>query len=310
MSRVALTGATGFVGASTLATLLEQGHTVKALVRGQGRVPDHLQLEVVDGSLHDQKALAHLVNGCEAVIHIAGAIAGRRYSDFEAVNVLGTANLLAAVTEHAPQTRLIHVSSLAAREPQLSDYAASKAAAERLVVDSALDWQIVRPPAIYGPSDPALAPLWRLLAKGWLPQLASDEARFSLLHVNDLSRLLIASALVAGNQQRYWEPDDGRPGGYRWSDVADIAGRCRGKRIRRVRIPFVMLWGAGALSTAMSRLLPGPAPVFGLGKARELAHIDWVCDNTGVPFPGEWTPNLQLQDSLGDLPGWRSGDLE
>ena len=71
-------------------------------------------------------ALAALVAGTGAVIHCAGVVRGARQSDFDRVNVEGVKNLLHAVTAAADSTRLFYLSSLAAREPELSYYAQSK----------------------------------------------------------------------------------------------------------------------------------------------------------------------------------------
>ena len=86
------------------------------------------------------------------MIHVAGVISGHSAAAFEIGNVAGTLAMLAAATAGGVR-RFVHVSSLAAREPKLSLYGASKARAEELVHSSGLDWAIVRPPAVYGPGD-------------------------------------------------------------------------------------------------------------------------------------------------------------
>ena len=69
--------------------------------------------------------------------------------------------MLAAATAGGVR-RFVHVSSLAAREPKLSLYGASKARAEELVHSSGLEWVIVRPPAVYGPGDKETLELFRM----------------------------------------------------------------------------------------------------------------------------------------------------
>ena len=73
--------------------------------------------------------------------------------------------MLAAATA-AGVRRFVFVSSLAAREPQLSMYGASKARAEALVERSGLDWSIVRPPAVYGPGDRETLELFKMARLG------------------------------------------------------------------------------------------------------------------------------------------------
>ena len=77
----------------------------------------------------------------------------------------GTLAMLAAATAGGV-SRFVHVSSLAAREPKLSLYGASKARAEELVERSGLDWAIVRPPAVYGPGDKETLELFKMAKRG------------------------------------------------------------------------------------------------------------------------------------------------
>ena len=254
---------------------------------------------------------------CQAVIHIAGAIAGRSADDFHRVNVAGTERLLEAIRCLPDPARLIHVSSLAAREPTLSDYAASKHSAEQRVAASGLEYVIIRPPAVYGPTDPALAPLWRGLARGWLPQLGSDEARFSLIHVDDLAEALLEAVRAPVLHGDIVSPDDLHPGGYGWADIARIAEETGGRKVRRLRLPGLLVRAAGQATTLISRLGLGSPPVFSAGKARELLHPNWCCrlhidtrsgkndDNSQLTYCPEWRPTMTLRDSLNDLPGWR-----
>src|SRR3546814_11218025 len=73
-------------------------------------------------------------------------------SDVCSSDLAGTASMIAAAAA-ADVGRFVHVSSLAAREPELSAYGRSKAESEKLMAESGLDWAIVRPPAVYGPGD-------------------------------------------------------------------------------------------------------------------------------------------------------------
>ena len=84
------------------------------------------------------------------MIHVAGVLNARDAAGFEAGNVTGTAAMVAAAEKSGVQ-RFVHVSSLAAREPKLSVYGATKAGAGALVSASSIASAIVRPPAVYGP---------------------------------------------------------------------------------------------------------------------------------------------------------------
>ena len=131
------------------------------------------------------------------MIHVAGVINAPDPAGFEAGNVTGTAAMLAAA-EKAGIQRFVHVSSLAAREPKLSIYGATKAGSEALVGDSGLGFAIVRPPAVYGPGDKETLELFRMAKRGFV--LLPPEGRLSLIHVDDF-RAAAARAGRAGGTQ-------------------------------------------------------------------------------------------------------------
>lgn len=301
---IALTGATGFIGRRLLRELLAEGYKVRALARRPESLQAQPGLEVIAGDLDSGPALQRLVADSTAVIHMAGAIAGRDYAEFARVNAVGTGRVVETLERHRPGARLVLISSLAAREPQLSDYAASKHAGEVLVQSSTLDWMILRPPAVYGPDDPALAPLWRMLARGWLLRAGPEQARFSLLHVDDLCSALMAllEMPMLGGQLHCL--DDGRDGAYTWAAVAELASKLSGRRVRTLPIPPALLKTAAVVNLHSSRLRAAP-PILGPGKVRELTHIDWVCDNRLSELMPHWSPQRLLETALHELPGWR-----
>src|SRR5207248_7192113 len=141
------------------------------------------------GDFDSRDALEWLVDEADAIIHVAGTITAPSAAAFEKGNVTGTLAMLAAATAGGVQ-RFVHVSSLAAREPKLSLYGASKAKAEELVQSSGLDWAIVRPPAVYGPGDKETLELFKMARRGqiYLP----PAGKLSLIHVDDLADLLLA----------------------------------------------------------------------------------------------------------------------
>ena len=198
--RIAMTGATGFVGAETLSQALAVGHHVTAITRRAQ--PPQARLKWVHGSLEDRAALSTLMRDADVVIHIAGVVNAPDREGFELGNARGTMAVVDAMRQRGVR-RLIHVSSLSAREPQLSDYGWSKALAERHVKASGLDWTIVRPPAIYGPGDREMLELFRMAKRGIM--LMPPEGRLSVIEVGDLARLLLvlASQFLLGRYTGY-----------------------------------------------------------------------------------------------------------
>src|SRR5262245_7568251 len=113
---IAVTGATGFVGRHLVATLVQRGHRVRALVRTRrrARVLPSRGVDVVTGSLSDTSALAELCRGAAGVAHLVAIIAESPAAGFTAVHVEGTRALLAAARS-AGVTRIVHMSAMGAR---------------------------------------------------------------------------------------------------------------------------------------------------------------------------------------------------
>lgn len=272
---VAVTGATGFVGRHLIGALArEAGVSIRALARRPAPDIEAAGATVVRGGLEDAGALSALAGDADAVVHCAGVVAAPRAADFHIANVEGTAAVLRAA---GPSARFVHVSSLAAREPGLSAYAASKRRGEELVAAAARPEAVmVRPPAVYGPGDRVTLPIFQQLRRGLLIAPAARAARFSLIFVADLASLLVRLALGPFRSERPIEPDDGRAGGYRWQDLAAIAGAASGRRIRTLYLPTRLLWPAALGAEAWGRIVHR-APPLSRDKLRELGHGDWVC---------------------------------
>ncbi|PKP74318.1 MAG: hypothetical protein CVT84_09050, partial [Alphaproteobacteria bacterium HGW-Alphaproteobacteria-6] len=225
--RIALTGATGFVGGHLLKLLADPDASaaVRALARPRaGRQPgQHAALAWVTGDLDQPAALADLCAGSDVVIHLAGATKALHGTGYHAVNAAATARLVRAAAE-AGVRHVIHLSSLAATRPGVSDYAASKAAGEVAARAAAagMALSILRAPAVLGPGDGATRPLFAMLARGWLvvPGGGARQARFSAIDVGDLCRLIagIARAGAGPGEVRVIDPYGWQSLG--WDDLA------------------------------------------------------------------------------------------
>ena len=147
--KLAITGATGFVGGRLLELALAEGHQVRALTRRPQ--PDRDGVTWIEGALDQPDSLDRLVEGADAVIHVAGVINAPDPAGFEAGNVTGTATMLAAA-EKAGIKRFVHVSARSPRaSPSCRSMARPRPAPKRWSSASSLPSAIVRPPAVYGP---------------------------------------------------------------------------------------------------------------------------------------------------------------
>ncbi len=293
--KLAITGGTGFVGAHVIDAALVGGHQVTALTRRAQ--PAREGLTWIAGDLADRAALDGLVAGADAIIHVAGVLKARDAAGFELGNVEGTKLLLAAA-QAADTRRFILVSSLAAREPRLSLYGASKAKAEGLVEQSGLDWTIVRPPAVYGPGDGETLDLFKMARGGQI--FMPPAGRLSLIHVDDLAALLLALAAPDGPTGLLLEPDDGREGGWTHREFGDALGEAVGMPARTVSTPRLLL----SIAARLDRLFRGDKARLTPDRVAYFCHPDWVASRDRAIPPEVWHAKIPTSAGLKQTAEW------
>jgi NADH dehydrogenase len=175
VTRIAVTGGTGFVGGAVVDALRDAGHEVVALGRGGD--------------------LSAAVAGCEAVVHCAGINRELGRQTYQAVHIELTRRLV-EVARTAGVRRIALISFLRARPACGSAYHESKWAAEEIVRASGLDWTIVKPGVIYGRGDHLLDHLSRSFRTLPVFGLVGFRARsLRPVAVADLAGILAAAAL-------------------------------------------------------------------------------------------------------------------
>ena len=204
--KIALTGGTGYTGWKLLQALLARGDSVAALAR-----PDSVHSDLaacaarlVEGDLQDKLALERLVDGAQAVIHVAAVYrtAGHPDAYYHEINVGGTQRLLEAAARAGVQ-RFVHTSTVGVhgdvKQPPATEdaplapgdvYQKTKAEAETLALDfhrsTGLPVSVVRPAAIYGPGEKRLLKIFRAVARGRYAVVGSGESHYHLVYIDDL----------------------------------------------------------------------------------------------------------------------------
>ena len=294
MTTLAITGGTGFVGKRAIDLAVAAGHSVRALTRRPQAERDGVTW--IEGALDTPAPLDRLVDGADAVLHIAGVVNAPDRAGFAAGNIAGTQAVLDA-TRNAGVRRFVHVSSLAAREPDLSLYGWSKIESEVIVTASGLDWTIVRPPGIYGPGDMEMRDLFRMAKTG--VAVLPPGGRVSVIHVDDIAALLLklASADATG---AVLEPDDGRDGG--WSHAQLI--RAIGVAVGRSVVPLAVPKGLLAIIAHADKTFRGKGAKLTPDRVGYLCHPDWTVDPARRPPPTLWQPAIDTPQGLAETAAW------
>jgi len=227
MKRVAVTGASGHIGANLVRELINRGYEVVVLIRNSSAALDGLDVIRVQGDLSDQQSLIRAFKGVEQVYHLAAFISLQTgdNEELKQVNIDGTRNVLEACQSEGVST-LIHFSTIHALElepldqavteenPLLGprtghggDYDYSKAQAERLVRQNdceSLSTRIVYPTAVFGPNDFNLSLFGQAITKmanGRLPVLVSGG--FDFVDARDVAWGAVEAAEKAGDGDRF-----------------------------------------------------------------------------------------------------------
>ncbi len=292
--KIAVTGLTGFIGNRLAAKLLALRADVRGIVRSTHRLRAGIQPWRV--ALDDAEGLAKALAGVTAVVHLAGAVRGRNYEDFQGVNVDAVANLCIAIDRQTPPPPLLLISSAAAQHPELSDYAASKRNGEAVLAAwPHLDHTILRPPAVYGPGEKEMRPLIDWMRRGFTIVPGNSNQRLAFLHVDDLADAVIAWLRdPARCRHGCFAIDDGASDGYDWSAIAAAAGV---RRNRMVVVPTGLLMTVARANRVLAALL-SYAPMLTPGKVRELSQNSWCVGDGAFAVLTGWRPRYDLAEGL------------
>ena len=166
-----------------------------------------------------------------------------------------------------------------------------------VVTGSALDWHVIRPPAIYGPGDTDNLELFRFAKRGIVP--LPRAGHLSLLHADECARLIVA-LLDHDEASRIYEADDGRSGGWSYVDYARAIGTAVGSTPRVVRLPKSVL----NLASMVDTRIRGPRAKLTRDRVSYMTHPDWVIKPALRPPPDLWTPQIDTVAGLAQTAAW------
>ncbi|GIW91150.1 MAG: epimerase [Pirellulaceae bacterium] len=332
MPTALVTGATGFIGGHLARHLVERGYRVRCLVRSRlrcGRL-EPLGVELSIGDVTDPAGVAAAVEGMDVVFNLAGLTCALSWQQMADVNIRGPA-IVAEACAHSSRPPLhILVSSLSAAGPApldgclaetdppqpISQYGRSKLGGEHEALRYAdrVPTTIVRPGVVFGPYDPGMRPvvqsIWR-----WRLHLnpGSHSPRLSLIHVDDLCRVIIAAAekgeRAPSSSQRPGEGIYFAVGHPQYPTYVELGqmiatGLFDGRRtVRVIRVPTRLAWLIGWTNEGLSRVRRRP-DLLNRDKIREGTAPSWVCSGEKIRQQFSFQPAAPLEQQLHEVARW------
>ena len=332
MSKVLLTGASGFIGSHLAKALVARGDDVACLVRRSSSLVqlDPLGVRYVRGDLSDSDSLRNAIAGKEIIYHLAGCTKALDSRQFYRVNAGGVRNLMQACSRQAVPPVVVCVSSLAAAGPSppgrartesdrpapVSHYGRSKRLGEREAQRLAdrVPVSIIRPPIVFGEYDQAsLGMFWSVsrFRTHMIPGLARN--RYSLIHAADLAELLILAAERGNRLTPQEENDYHRWRGYYFAaceqtptypDLGRMIGVAMGRRRAfAFHVASPIVWIIAGVIESVGRAT-GQPQCLNLDKAREVTAGSWMCSAQRATDELGFTVGASLPERLKQTVEW------
>lgn len=273
MTRVLITGGTGFIGSRLALRCVEEGESVRVLAMKNtpaevenSETLERVGVEVVEGSVTDPGTLARAVEGVEVVYHLAAAQHEANVQDahFRNVNVEGTRNILEAAVAMGVK-RFVHGSTIGVygdeRSGPVTDdtplepdniYGVTKLEGERVVQEFArqVPVAIARISETYGPGDRRLLKLYRAAMGGKLFRIGTGKNLHHLVYIDDLIDGLRLAAVSPDMVEKTFVLAG--PEAVSSDEMISEVSRAVGQRPPRLRVP---LWPLMFIAAVMEGVL-------------------------------------------------------
>lgn len=313
--RIAITGGTGGLGGQTGALARARGHDVVATGRNleTGAQLAQQGITFIAGDITDRAVLERAFRGADVVIHSAALSSPwGTHSAFHHTNVEGTQAVVEAVTTQGV-ARLVHISTasvyaryrdqLGLREDDIlpvpvNSYAATKLQAERLIEASGVPYIILRPRAIFGPTDTVLLPrLLRAASSRPMPLMRGGAALTDLTYIDNAAEAVLAAAAApAAAFNTVYNISNGEP--IRVRDLIERILRGTGGAVRWCPVPIWAAMAGARLAEGVCARLPGrPEPIATAYSLGLLAYSQTLDISKAKAHLG-WKPQTSLVEGL------------
>jgi NADH dehydrogenase len=222
-----------------VARLVDGGHDVRVLARGQRDADLPASVEVVQGSVTSGEGLPEAMAGVEKVIHLVAIIRETGDQSFEGVIWRGTERVVEGA-KVAGVKKLVYVSAIGALDDPTYPYLQAKFQAERAVTRSGLNHTVLRPSIVFGEGDEfinALASLMRY--SPFVPVAGDGKTRFQPIWVEDLVTCIIACLDEDAHLGEVLEV--GGPEHLSYDEMLDVVKEALGKSRLKLHVPLAVM---------------------------------------------------------------------
>lgn len=255
---VTVFGGSGFVGRSVVRALARDGWRIRAAVR-RPDLAGHLQplgsvgqIHAVQANLRYPDSVFEALRGASAVVNLVGVLHESGRQSFDAVHVFG-ARAVAEAAAEAKISSVVHLSAIGADPEAESEYARTKAAGERAILDACPSAVVMRPSIVFGPGDGffnRFAGLARILPA--LPLIGGGMTRFQPVYAGDVADAVAAA--LAGRAREGAAYELGGPEVLTFRELMEFILREIGRKRLLVSVPFPV----AELKARFLELLPRP----------------------------------------------------
>jgi nucleoside-diphosphate-sugar epimerase len=319
LSKVLVTGATGFTGGKVAERLVNNGHAVVAFVRTSSNTTalEKLGVECRVVDIRSADDVASNFAGISIVYHIAAAYRSEHadHGEFHAVNVEATRNLLDAAVANKVN-RFVHCSTVGVQgeieaPPAAEDYRfnpgdhyqQSKLDGELLALEyfkDKLPGSVVRPVGIYGPGDTRFLKLFRPIAKGRFVMIGKGDVLYHMTFVDDL----VDGFMLAGEKEAALGEvfTIAGPQYTTIRELADTIADVQNVKRNRLRVPFLPVYWASVVCDILCRAIKISPPLY--PRRVEFFELDRAFSTDKAERLLGYKAKVSLADGLARTAAW------
>jgi len=216
--RIAVTGATGFLGSHLCERFITDGDDVHVFIRDIKKSASYKgrAAKIVVGDITDENAMADLMLGADIAVHLVSnfRVASGSSESYHKINVEGTKNALTAARA-AGVKRFVYCSTIGVHgnvkeSPATEDspynpgdlYQETKTEAEKFCLDEAkkggMEIVVVRPTSMYGPGDMRMLKMFKMLAKRTFFTVGPCQENFHAVYIDDVVSGFLKAMTIPG----------------------------------------------------------------------------------------------------------------